>query len=263
MKKLLKLLPVALFGFCLVFNSCSNGENHSENRESNQQKNSALSVGQIHNLGLEHVYTNYLTTLNSETEFSLNEFNNSLDVFLANKFLSDYDEEMINLTSSAVSYYSANSSPDLSNITSANLKDEINLLITLVENTITEANDSSGDDLFALSQVLLTNPPADLSSTELIAWEHAVDVMGHSALYWQNNAGLWQAALQNGDATVTKGWWRNLWGSIKDIVVADLAGAVGGGMQGGISCGCWQGAAVGAAAYGLGASAAQAIKQYF
>jgi len=104
-------------------------------------------------LGLEHVYTNYLTTLNSETEFSLNEFNNSLDVFLANKFLSDYDEEMINLTSSAVSYYSANSSPDLSNITSANLKDEINLLITLVENSITEANDSSGDDLFALSQV--------------------------------------------------------------------------------------------------------------
>jgi hypothetical protein len=45
--------------------------------------------------------------------------------------------------------------------------------------------------------------------------------------------------------------------------VADLAGAVGGGIQGGISCGCWQGAAVGAAAYGLGASAAQAIKQYF
>jgi hypothetical protein len=60
MKKLFKLVPIALFGFCLVFNSCS--EESKEEISTNSKSIVELSpafLGQLHNRGLDHVMYNY------------------------------------------------------------------------------------------------------------------------------------------------------------------------------------------------------------
>lgn len=206
MKNLFKFLPFVLFGFCLVFNSCSENDEMNSSDRVSIAKNSQLSVGEIHNLGLDFAYNNYLKNLSEPNDFTLAGLDDSLNSFLSATYGTGFTTDMGGLVADFTSYYFDNSQPDFSNIPSQNLKDELLILMDIIDGTIIEEDENSGTALFDLSQNLLQQEPSGLTQSELKVWKNAVDVMGHSALYWQENAGNWEA-VGKGNTTVAKGWW--------------------------------------------------------
>ena len=86
MKKLFKFLPIALLGFCLVLNSCSETSIEQNVVDKANTKPSPAFLGKLHNDGLDHFMFNYN---DSEAETNLPEVNATRAAEFLYSFASD------------------------------------------------------------------------------------------------------------------------------------------------------------------------------
>ena len=258
----------SMFLFLFFFlSACTNDRSiESDNAQivnvnsANTQKNSLLSIGELHNQGLDVIYNDVINGLSNESISQVNtlvsgsSWNYSYNIYPINK---DDETTLLDIhNSSYLGQY------DTSNY-SSELTIEINNLISYIDSKITSTNTNAGQEIYEHSRTLLANPPITLEGYELEAWKSAVDVMGYSAIYWYNNIESWEVKMEN-ISTGKCGWLCRLWKNIKSIVVADAAGAASGFVTGFVKAGgSWQTAGAGALIGGTGASAGGAVKELF
>lgn len=219
----------------LVFGvySCSSDETEKLDLKNSLFKKSS-SVGALHNEALAYTFEKLV-----ENRLTIDspDLNDSLKSIVSAFFISVEPDTrlhpiIVDDVNNAFEYYKTHGESDLSTL-SVELRAEVNKLIELVEDTVTEDNEEAGEGLFTLSQKLLANPPHQLNPEEQQAWSYAVDVMGHSAIYW-SDGGIdnWNDNL-NGNLVTANGFWRNVWRIVKNVVSADATGALAGGEIGG------------------------------
>ena len=256
---------LAFFFFMLLLIGCD-----TESTSIQQDDLTSTNVGELHNKAMNEILFSLqnssfvekngsnLTRINALVERGIQTFydNNDLpEKEVSIEISKQYYNDPIN------DYYArhlnniAKHSDNTSNLTDTFLMEELDKLEALINEYLTESNNRYLE-LFDLSQELKNNIPNNLTDIESrIAWQSAVDVMGHSAKYWNENYIAWYREILIDNDTEDKSsilaeksrQEGKLWKSFKTVVKSDLAGAASGAIMGG---------GAGALAGGLGAAAA-------
>lgn len=270
--KNVKFLLTAILASSLLFFSCEKDDNSTSAPQSDLiAKSSFIGVGQKHNDGLAQIYTALVNSgpLNKQTFIAINKQTGAN--YLASQGIGNQIyNTTFGLNQSNIDFTSATEIYN-NNVFSPALKSELMILEAKFENMVNlameEATDETigmiADQVFNYTHQIVNQPPSTLqTSKDRLAWQHAVEVMGYSCVYWSENMVNWMQLNPNSDGSANRGlgsFLKKAWNFIKPTVKADAVGAATGAL-GGILGGPG-GVAGGALGGGLGASAGNVIER--
>lgn len=260
-----KIILMALLVLPLLFFSCEKDENATSNPAPPRLdlRSGFSGVGQRHNEGMAQIYQALLNSRPLREENS---------VLIAKKEAMLYLEANDSYSDDAI--FDLNYTTDFTSATELypDLSPELKAELIILENTLDEyvENERMGE-FFGYTERIINDIPSSLRNDEdRIAWQHAVEVMGYSSDYWNNNYIHWLKLNPDFDESMLQsrgGFWRGLWNAIKPVIKADAIGAAKGAVKGffkGLLAGGIQGAVAGAGAGalsgGLEGSAGKALK---
>ena len=262
----LKIILIALLVLPFLFLSCEKDENITGNPAPPQLdlRSGFSGVGQKHNDGMARIYQKLLNSRPLREESS---------VLIAKKEAKAYLEANDSYSDDAI--FDLNYTTDFTSATELypDLSPELKAELIILENTFDTYVDNGriGDFLRYTEQIINDVPSTLRKDEDRIAWQHAVEVMGYSSDYWNNNFIDWLKLNPDFDESMLQsrggGFWRGLWNAIKPVVKADAIGAAKGAVKGffkGLISGGIHGAVVGAGggalSGGLEGSAGKALE---
>lgn len=270
--KNVKFLLTAILASSLLFFSCEKDENKTTTTQSGFiAKNGFTGVGQMHNDGLAQIYTAMVNSgsMDKEALVAINKQTGAN--YLAEQGIEspiyslafDLNQSNINFNSATELYND--------NVFSPALRNELMILEAtfdeIVNAAMEEATDETAgiiaDQVFNYTHQIVNQPPSSLENPQdRLAWQHAVEVMGYSCVYWSENMVSWMQLNPDLNGSANRGlgaFLKKAWNFIKPTVKADAVGAATGAL-GGILGGPG-GVAGGALGGGLGASAGNVIER--
>lgn len=269
--KNVKFLLTAVLASSLLFFSCEKEGNSTNAPSTIVLKNGFTGVGQKHNDGLAQIYTALINSgsQDKQTQVQINKQTGAN--YLAEQGIESPIYNMaFELNQSNINFNSATELYN-NNIFSPALRNELMILEATFDEIVNQAMEQATDEtvgmiadqVFNYTHQIVNQPPSSLENPQdRLAWQHAVEVMGYSCIYWSENMVNWMQLNPNSNGSANRGigaFLKKAWNFIKPTVKADAIGAAGGAL-GGIFGGL-PGMAGGALSGGLGASAGNVIER--